>query len=142
MKKGSSLGNTVVRNKQLSISSTDGDSQRCNGRGCLQCPLTNTKSKIVVNGNVVRIPRHLNCRSRNVIYMWICKLCGEKEVYFGRTIQNKWSQKLFQWGGGEMGKVCIGNACLGNASIPILTGEFYHFCCEESLSTTIETRRI
>ena len=33
------------------------------------------------------IPRHLNCRSRNVIYMWICKLCVEKEVYFGRTIQ-------------------------------------------------------
>ena len=87
MKKGSSLGNLVVRNKQLSITQTEGESQRCNGRGCLQCPLTNMKSKVVVNGIVVHIPRHLNCRSRNVIYMWICKLCGERDVYFGRTIQ-------------------------------------------------------
>ena len=85
MKKGSSLGNTVVRNKQLSIPNSEGDSQRCNGRGCQQCPLTNTQSHVTVNGNVVRIPRNLNCRSRNVIYMWICKICGEKGVYFGRT---------------------------------------------------------
>ena len=87
MKKSNSLGNMVVRNKQLSISNTDGDSQRCNGRGCMQCPLTNNKTKIIVNNSVVRIPRHLNCRSKNVIYMWVCKLCGEKEVYFGRTTQ-------------------------------------------------------
>ena len=42
---------------------------------------------VTVNDNVVRIHRNLNCRSRNVIYMWICKICGEKEVYFGRTTQ-------------------------------------------------------
>ena len=53
----------------------------------MQCPLTNNKQKVVVNNNVLRIPRHLNCRSKNVIYMWMCKLCGEKEVYFGRTMQ-------------------------------------------------------
>ena len=32
-------------------------------------------------------PRSLNCKSRNIIYMWVCKLCDEKEVYFGRTTQ-------------------------------------------------------
>ena len=29
----------------------------------------------------------LNCKSRNIIYMWVCKLCDGKEVYFGRTTQ-------------------------------------------------------
>ena len=87
MKKGSSLGNKIVRNKQLSISSIVSDNQRCNARGCLQCPLINDKTNVLVNNNLVRVPRHLNCKSKNVIYMWICKLCGEKEVYFGRTTQ-------------------------------------------------------
>ena len=26
-------------------------------------------------------------KSKNIIYMWICKLCGEKETYFGRRTQ-------------------------------------------------------
>ena len=87
MKKGSSLGNKFVQNKHLSIVHSDGDSQRCNGRGCLQCPLSNNKSKIVINDQVVRVPRNLNCRSKNIIYLWLCKLCKEEEAYFGRTTQ-------------------------------------------------------
>ena len=87
MKKGSSLGNKVVRNKQLSIRNVDGDNQRCNGRGCMQCPLANTRNELTINDTVVRVPRHLNCRSKNVIYLWLCKLCAEKEAYFGRTTQ-------------------------------------------------------
>ena len=88
MKKGSSLGNLVVRNKQLSIVNPDnGNTQQCNGRGCLQCPLSNNKSKVIVNDQVVRVPRNLNCRSKNVIYLWLCKLCEEREAYFGRTTQ-------------------------------------------------------
>ena len=59
----------------------------CNSRGCLQCPLNNTRTRFVINGKTVTVPQHLNCKSTNVIYMWICKLCGEKETYFGRTIQ-------------------------------------------------------
>ena len=85
-KKGSSIGNRVVRNKQLSFSSIV-DSQKCQGRGCLQCPLVNDKNELVINGNPIYVPRHLNCKSRNVIYMWICKICGVREVYFGRTTQ-------------------------------------------------------
>ena len=86
-KKRSSLGNTFVRNKQLSIVNETSDSQRCNARGCKQCPLTNEMNKVLVNGEMVRVPRHLNCKSKNVIYMWVCKLCQEKDVYFGRTTQ-------------------------------------------------------
>ena len=33
MKKRSSIGNSVVRNKQLSFPNTDTNNQRCNGRG-------------------------------------------------------------------------------------------------------------
>ena len=87
-KKQSSIGNQFVRNKQLSVlKDTAADNQRCNARGCRQCPLTNDKQKIIINDQIVQIPRHLSCKSKHVIYMWICKLCQEKEAYFGRTIQ-------------------------------------------------------
>ena len=87
MKKGSSFGSSLIQNKQISLTNSLLDSQRCNVRNCRQCPLVSDKSKVVVNEKVVHIPRHLNCKSRNIIYMWVCKLCGEKEVYFGRKIQ-------------------------------------------------------
>ena len=87
MKKGSSIGNMVVKNKQLSLHDTNAGSQRCGGRGCLQCPLVNNAEKHTVNENPIRIPKHLNCKSKNVIYMWVCTLCKGNEVYFGRTTQ-------------------------------------------------------
>ena len=87
MRKNSSIGNTLVRNKQLSLCNDMAEGQKCNARGCRQCPLVLEKEKIIVNGSSVNIPRSLNCKSRNIIYMWVCKLCGEKEVYFGRTTQ-------------------------------------------------------
>ena len=87
MKKGSSVGNMLVQNKKISLQRHIFENQKCNARGCLQCPLTNTKGKFVINGSSITVPPHVNCKSRNVIYMWICKLCGEKETYFGRTIQ-------------------------------------------------------
>ena len=41
----------------------------------------------MVNGIPVVVPQHLNCKSKNVIYLWVCRLCNYKEAYFGRTIQ-------------------------------------------------------
>ena len=87
LKKSSSIGNAVVQNKHLSFPPSTIDDQHCNGRGCRQCPLINEENIVEINGNTLSIPRHLNCKSKNIIYMWICKLCGEKETYFGRTIQ-------------------------------------------------------
>ena len=87
MRKNSSIGDTLVCNKQLSLCNDMAEGQKCNARGCRQCPLVLEKEKIIVNGSSVNIPRSLNCKSRNIIYMWVCKLCGEKEVYFGRTTQ-------------------------------------------------------
>ena len=87
LKKSSSIGNRVIRNKILSFPNISADDQHCNGRGCRQCPQVNAQSIVEINGNNLRIPCHLNCKSKNVIYMWVCKLCGEKETYFGRTTQ-------------------------------------------------------
>ena len=85
VKKGSSIGNNMVRNKRLSFPNSDVDSQLCNGRGCMQCPQVLQESELVINGRYIRIPNSLNCKSRNIIYLWVCKLCSYKEVYFGRT---------------------------------------------------------
>jgi hypothetical protein len=88
MKKGSSLGNTLIRNKQPSICEVNlSENQRCNANGCLQCPLINEITKFRINGHTVQAPRQHNCKTKNIVYMWICNLCGEKEVYFGRTTQ-------------------------------------------------------
>ena len=87
MKKRSLIGNSVIKNKQLSLINSNSETQQCKGRGCLQCPLVIDSNIKTVNGTVVRIPKHLNCKSKNVIYLWLCTLCEEKEAYFGRTIQ-------------------------------------------------------
>ena len=96
-KKRSTIGNIFVRNKQMSITHNNNNisdnnniprNQQCNGRGCRQCPLSNTATRLIINGVPLRIPSYLDCKSRHVIYMWICKLCKEKvEAYFGRTTQ-------------------------------------------------------
>ena len=85
IKKRSSIGNMVVRNKQLSMKLNNTNGQKCNAPGCLQCPLVNKDSRFLVNGKSVVAPKHLNCKSKNVIYTWICQLCYEN--YFGRTTQ-------------------------------------------------------
>ena len=87
LKKNNSIGNTVVRNKQICFPLAGSNGQHCNARGCRQCPQINNESSVTINGNTLHIPKHLNCKSKNVIYMWICKLCGESETYFGRTTQ-------------------------------------------------------
>ena len=89
IKKHSSIGSMFVRNKLLSMHQNNEHptNQKCNGPGCRQCPLVNEERKVIVNGIPVFVPQHLNCKDKNVIYMWICRLCGAKETYFGRTIQ-------------------------------------------------------
>ena len=88
VKKGSSIGNSLVRNKALCIlEATDAQNQKCNAPGCQQCPLVNTEKKLSINNINISIPTSLNCKSRNVIYLWRCKLCQDSDSYFGRTTQ-------------------------------------------------------
>ena len=54
---------------------------------CLHCPLVNTSNEILVNNIPVKPSKTLNCKSRNVIYLWQCQICQEENSYFGRTIQ-------------------------------------------------------
>ena len=86
IKKQGSIGNMMVQNKQLSIKpNTIANDQKCNAPGCRQCPLVNKERRLVINGNPLVIPRFYSCKSKNIIYLWNCKLCDEN--YFGRTIQ-------------------------------------------------------
>ena len=87
IKKNPSIGNSLVRNKQLSVCDQTQQNQQCQGPGCLQCPLVNNNDTIYVNNKQIRPPKTLNCKSRNVIYLWQCQVCDDENSYFGRTIQ-------------------------------------------------------
>ena len=86
IKKQSSIGNTMVLNKQLSTKNTTTNGQKCNAPGCMQCPLVNQERRLMINGIPLTVPRFLNCKSKSIIYLWLCNLCDD-EPYFGRTIQ-------------------------------------------------------
>ena len=45
------------------------------------------KPTVKVNNIPISIPKSLKCKSKNVIYMWLCNLCPRVEAYFGRTTQ-------------------------------------------------------
>ena len=69
MRKKTSIGNTIVRNKKLSLHKTVAEGQKCNGRGCRQCPLVNESQSLTVNGNTIKISQNLNCKTKNIIYL-------------------------------------------------------------------------
>ena len=88
VKKNPSIGNMTIRNKELSRETITFTNQKCNGIGCKQCPLVNTEDVLTVNNKRVKAtPKNLNCKSRNVIYLWQCQLCTANNSYFGRTVQ-------------------------------------------------------
>ena len=92
VKKNPSIGNRNIRNRSLSEKQTLLPNQKCNAPNCLQCPLVNTSNTSTVNNIKIPSGKTLNCKSRNVIYLWQCLLCrqakrNEDDSYFGRTIQ-------------------------------------------------------
>ena len=87
IKKNPTIGNMVVKNKQLCTKDITLENQQCKATNCLQCPLVNTSNQIYINNIPVRKQRNLNCKTRNVIYLWQCQLCMEEDSYFGGTIQ-------------------------------------------------------
>lgn len=83
MRKGRSIGNRVVSNKDLCIDTSNNRlNQKCNASRCMQCPLTAGVKHVEV-----RIPMNVTCKSDNVIYLWTCNLCDYDDAYFGRTTQ-------------------------------------------------------
>ena len=87
VKRNPSIGNTVIKNKQLCDLQKNLENQQCGTQNCQQCPLVNTSNKTTINNITVRTQRNLNCKSRNVLYLWQCKLCQEENSYIGRTMQ-------------------------------------------------------
>ena len=87
IKKNPSIGNTTVRNKLLSFEDKQLINQKCGATNCLQCPLVNTSATATVNGLRVKADKTLNCKSRNVVYLWQCQIYENDDSYFGRTIQ-------------------------------------------------------
>ena len=81
VKRNPSIGNTVVQNKQISMLSQIKPDQRCQGPGCLQCPLVNTNNNVNVNNMQVKPSKTLNCKSRNVIYLWQCQVCDHENSF-------------------------------------------------------------
>ena len=70
VKKNPSIGNNMVRNKVLSNETLQLENQKCGAPSCLQCPLVNTNRTATVNNMRLRSAQNLNCKSRNVIYLW------------------------------------------------------------------------
>ena len=68
----------------------DKDSQKCHSTsGCMTCPIINMPKTVCVNGLTVNLDYSLNCKTENVIYLFICKLCpNNKEFYFGQSINS------------------------------------------------------
>ena len=87
IKKNPSIGNKLVKNKVFSMEQTLLPNQKCNSTNCAQCPLVNMSNSVTVNNSIIRLPKTLNCKSRNIIYLWQCMMCDAENSYFGRTIQ-------------------------------------------------------
>ena len=88
IKKGKSIGNSIVKNRSLCIElNENATNQRCNAGGCLQCPLVVNTNTMTINNKILRIPNNLNCKTNNAIYLWKCNICDKENCYFGRTTQ-------------------------------------------------------
>ena len=93
-RKHPSIGNRIVKNRQLGQPKTDLNtktSQKCFSRGCKTCPvLYDFDTKITVNGLELQLDRSTTCKDQHVIYVAQCQLCnkeeGQEDTYFGQTL--------------------------------------------------------
>lgn len=92
IRKHPSIGNRVVKNKQLGQLPPDAShySQRCGVPQCQTCSLLfNFDDKILVNGKPVLLDKSANCGTKNIIYIAQCQICsaipGSEDTYFGQT---------------------------------------------------------
>lgn len=90
-RKGLSVGNRVVRNRQLSSEDvTCGETQKCGRAKCRSCEtMLAEEEAMIVNNKELRLSTALNCGSNNVIYAAQCKHCPEtdRNTYCGQTMQ-------------------------------------------------------
>ena len=81
-RKHPSIGNRIVKNRQLGLPSVDSNkktSQKCFGPGCKTCPvLYEFDTKITVNGLELHLDRSVTCKDKHVIYVAQCQLCNQE----------------------------------------------------------------
>ena len=93
LKKNTSIGSIVVRNRALSIGEDIGTlpsvsppNQRCGTPRCKTCPLIfENPNNVFINGIKVKFDMRLTCKSAGVIYVCQCTICDE--AYVGQTHQ-------------------------------------------------------
>ena len=86
-RKGVTIGNEVVKNRDLCIPNEQRDSQKCGCKGCETCPTMLDTKSIKINGQVVKLARNVTCKSGDVTYVHICQSCGSENCYGGQTSQ-------------------------------------------------------
>ena len=84
-KTGSSIGSKLSILKSLALGSKSGCTLPCNNHAnCMCCVLIGGENIKEINGLPISCAPG-NCKSKNVIYLVICKICYKP--YFGRTVQ-------------------------------------------------------
>ena len=63
VKKCQSIGNSIIRNKSISLEPIQQENQKCNAPNCQQCPLVNSSNSTSVNRIPVRASKKLNFKS-------------------------------------------------------------------------------
>ena len=61
--------------------------QKCKHSRCKTCPiLISLKKEIHLKGKTICFNQNMNCRSKNVVYVLICRSCDK--IYVGETSQS------------------------------------------------------
>ena len=81
-KTGPSLRNRLVKTKNLALGMKHGVTKPCKQRNCQACGMICSKESLQICGKKVK-PSPGNCSSYNIIYLFVCKICGKP--YVGRT---------------------------------------------------------
>ena len=97
--RGATLSSLLFKQKSVNLGSGEGNkskgraTSRCTteeearhrkGRKCSLCPMISNNSSVSVRGKVVHCDGG-DCKSRNVVYLFLCKVCGLG--YVGKTDQ-------------------------------------------------------
>lgn len=84
-KTGANIGSKLAILKSVALGGKRGRTSPCNNhRNCMCCVLFGGDDTEVVNGIPISSAPG-NCKSKNVIYLVVCKHCHKP--YFGRTVQ-------------------------------------------------------
>ena len=62
-------------------------SQKCGHPRRTTCLLMTTRDEVNINGMTLTIRKDVNWKTKNCVYVCICKKCQDKNVYFGQTVQ-------------------------------------------------------